>query len=445
MLSNELLQRPAGQGCLAALMDVKGHLQALVRALVTDDSVLLEMPAERLAPVEATLLHYKVAAPVRFAQRPVAVLGLVGPHAAELLAGLGAEVSALGPEAHTGATLPGGEARVARASDLPGRLRAAGPARGARGALGRPAGRPARGRWAARRSTRCASSRACPGTAATWTSRTCCTRPAWWRCATRPARAATWARRSSRAWRPAAATSTGPCGACASRPRCGRRGAARRRRGGGTRHHRGRLAAAGADRAGLRAPQPLCAPARASTRPASRPPSRRCPSKADGVIRPRFAAPLADEQADCARPRGPGARPGGRPAYGDVDELNSVQARRPRARRATSPPPGSTRRCWRRRTPLLERPDGPARAPASSARLGVVVVPTLFWREHPEIGGDGQLMLDVARGWASPPRARPLRLPPGRARRGRGAPAGAPRGRAERRWRWSASARAAST
>lgn len=120
LLSHELLQRPAGQGCLAALMDVKGHLQVLLRALVTDDSVLLEMPAERLAPVEATLLHYKVAAPVRFAQRPVAVLGLVGPRAAELLAGLGAEVSGLGPEAHTGATLPGGQARVARASDLPG-------------------------------------------------------------------------------------------------------------------------------------------------------------------------------------------------------------------------------------------------------------------------------------------------------------------------------------
>jgi len=120
ILSNELLQRPAGQGCLAALMDVKGHLQALMRALVTADSVVLEMPAERLAPVEATLLHYKVAAPVRFAQPAAAVLGLVGPRAAELLAGLGADVAALAPEVHLTAALPGGEARVARASDLPG-------------------------------------------------------------------------------------------------------------------------------------------------------------------------------------------------------------------------------------------------------------------------------------------------------------------------------------
>ncbi len=120
LLSNELLQRPAGQGCLAALMDVKGRLQALMRALVTPDSVLLELPAERLGPVQATLTHYKVAAPVRFAQPPVAVLGLVGPRAEAALATLGLDVSGLGPEAHVAAPLPGGEARVARASDMPG-------------------------------------------------------------------------------------------------------------------------------------------------------------------------------------------------------------------------------------------------------------------------------------------------------------------------------------
>jgi folate-binding protein YgfZ len=47
------------------------------------------------------------------------VLGLVGPRAAELLAGLGADVAALAPESHVTVALPGGEARVARASDLP--------------------------------------------------------------------------------------------------------------------------------------------------------------------------------------------------------------------------------------------------------------------------------------------------------------------------------------
>lgn len=119
ILSNELLRRPAGQGCLAALMDVKGHLQALMRALVTADSVVLEMAADRLAPVEATLHHYRVAAPVRLARPAAAVLGLVGPQAAALLASLGADVAGLAPEAHLASSLPGGEVRVARASDLP--------------------------------------------------------------------------------------------------------------------------------------------------------------------------------------------------------------------------------------------------------------------------------------------------------------------------------------
>ena len=60
-------------------MDVKGRLLVLLRVLVTEDAVLLEMPADRLDFVEPTLVHYRVAAPVRFAARPTAVLGLLGP------------------------------------------------------------------------------------------------------------------------------------------------------------------------------------------------------------------------------------------------------------------------------------------------------------------------------------------------------------------------------
>lgn len=109
------------------------------------------------------------------------------------------------------------------------------------------------------------------------------------------------------------------------------------------------------------------------------------------MIRPRFAAPLADEQALRAV-----ARPLARALAGGLpgpDEL--AQATRERGVDFAS--------TWLHEAllasahgPLLERLEGPARAPASSARLSVVVVPTLFWREHPEIGGDGQLMLDVA-------------------------------------------------
>lgn len=119
MLSNDVLNRPAGEGCCAALMTARGHLQALIRVLVARDAVLLELPAERMALVEQTLVHYRVAAPVRFKTRSTAVLGLVGPQALERLRGAGAEVSELGPESHVSASLAGQTVLVARASDLP--------------------------------------------------------------------------------------------------------------------------------------------------------------------------------------------------------------------------------------------------------------------------------------------------------------------------------------
>ncbi len=120
MLSSEVLNRQAGEGCLAALMTVKGHVRALLRALVTRGAVVLEMPADRLSPVEQTLLHYKVAAPVRFQKRPAAILGLLGPRSREALRAAGGEVPDLGPEAHVDARVAGQAVRVARASDLPG-------------------------------------------------------------------------------------------------------------------------------------------------------------------------------------------------------------------------------------------------------------------------------------------------------------------------------------
>jgi aminomethyltransferase len=119
LLSNDLAGRAPGQGCLAALMDIKGHLLVLLRALVGTDTVRLELPADRTAVVEQTLLHYRVAAPVRFAVRPTLVLGLLGPQAREVLARAGAAVPELRPEDHTVARLAGQEVLVARASDLP--------------------------------------------------------------------------------------------------------------------------------------------------------------------------------------------------------------------------------------------------------------------------------------------------------------------------------------
>lgn len=119
LLSNDVLSRQPGQGCLAALMDVKGHQVAWLRALVTADAVLLETNADRLQTVEETLLHYKVGAPVRFALRPTAVLALLGPESRSVLARCGCEVPELAPEDHVTLRVAGRDSLAARASDLP--------------------------------------------------------------------------------------------------------------------------------------------------------------------------------------------------------------------------------------------------------------------------------------------------------------------------------------
>src|SRR5262249_42449946 len=119
MLSNDVEGRKPGQGCLAALMDVKGRQLAWMRVLITADSVLLERKADRLPPVEQVLLHYKVGAPVRFALKPTAILGLVGPKGRDALARAGAEMPELAPESYVAVTIAGQPALVARASDLP--------------------------------------------------------------------------------------------------------------------------------------------------------------------------------------------------------------------------------------------------------------------------------------------------------------------------------------
>lgn len=115
LLSQDLASRAAGQGCPAALMDAKGHLLATMRVLVDENEIVLELPGERLEPIEALLQHYRVAAPVRFAGEDAVVLGLVGPKAAELVEGVPP-----GDESHAMQEIAGVRTRVIRAGDLPG-------------------------------------------------------------------------------------------------------------------------------------------------------------------------------------------------------------------------------------------------------------------------------------------------------------------------------------
>jgi folate-binding protein YgfZ len=120
ILSNAIEGLSAGQGCLAALMDAKGHLIALMRVLVGADAVLLELPAARLVRVRDALLFYKVAAPVRFEARPAAVIAVVGPVARACIERLtGAAVPELPPFGHVELSVAAQPARLVRAEDLP--------------------------------------------------------------------------------------------------------------------------------------------------------------------------------------------------------------------------------------------------------------------------------------------------------------------------------------
>ena len=119
MLSNDIAALAPGRGCLSSLMDAKGHLLCFFRILMTEDALLVEMPADRLDFVTRTLDHYRVAAPVRFAARPLAILGVLGPQAPEALRAAGLAEVPTDREAHVTATVAGHEVRVARAGDLP--------------------------------------------------------------------------------------------------------------------------------------------------------------------------------------------------------------------------------------------------------------------------------------------------------------------------------------
>ena len=121
ILSNDVQALKPGQGCRAALMDVKGHLLAFVRVLVDADAVRVEVAGGRRDAVEQAFVHYRVATPVRFATRPDVVVALLGPDARDALARAGADVPALEEEAHVRSRLGGVDVGVARAGDVPGR------------------------------------------------------------------------------------------------------------------------------------------------------------------------------------------------------------------------------------------------------------------------------------------------------------------------------------
>jgi folate-binding protein YgfZ len=119
MLSHDILGRGPGQGCRAALLTAKGAVRALVRVLVEEAAVALETDSDRIQTLLATLEHHRVAAPVRFAVRPVAVMALLGPRAPDVLRAAGAPSPPAEPEGHSMVEISGHRVRLVRAGDLP--------------------------------------------------------------------------------------------------------------------------------------------------------------------------------------------------------------------------------------------------------------------------------------------------------------------------------------
>jgi folate-binding protein YgfZ len=119
VLSNDILTLLPGQGRRAALMDAKGHLLALMRVLIGQTEVWLEVAGNRADLVEEKLTFYRVAAPVRLERRPVQVIALLGPRARQALARTGCDVPDLEPDAHVAGAVGGQPVLVARAGDMP--------------------------------------------------------------------------------------------------------------------------------------------------------------------------------------------------------------------------------------------------------------------------------------------------------------------------------------
>jgi len=86
-LTNDIEALAPGEGCYAALLDRKGHMQADMRVLaVSEEKVWLDTEPEGLAAARRHLEMYKVGrdADVRDAGAERAIVSLIGPRSAEL-------------------------------------------------------------------------------------------------------------------------------------------------------------------------------------------------------------------------------------------------------------------------------------------------------------------------------------------------------------------------
>ena len=118
ILSNDVAGLSPGAGRLAALMNTKGHLLALMRVLAESKRVLLELDNAAAPGVVEALEYYRVAAPVKFGRPQSSLVGLVGPGAPGLLEALQLPVPR-DVNSHASGSADGFDLRIVQASDLP--------------------------------------------------------------------------------------------------------------------------------------------------------------------------------------------------------------------------------------------------------------------------------------------------------------------------------------
>jgi folate-binding protein YgfZ len=86
-LTNDIEKLEPGEGCYAALLDRKGHLQADMRVLrLADDEIWLDTEPEALAATKRHLEMYKIGREVELEEVTAerAILSLLGPRSADL-------------------------------------------------------------------------------------------------------------------------------------------------------------------------------------------------------------------------------------------------------------------------------------------------------------------------------------------------------------------------
>jgi tRNA-modifying protein YgfZ len=109
-LTNDVEALTPGQGCYAALLDRKGHIQADMRVLrISPDELWIDVEAVALPAARRHLEMYKVGREVELAEKTAerAILSLIGPGSSEA-----SGIAAGSPNSHRPAVIEGVDTRV---------------------------------------------------------------------------------------------------------------------------------------------------------------------------------------------------------------------------------------------------------------------------------------------------------------------------------------------